>query len=323
MAALFTDPSRVPKSFKDSVLSALTAGLSEPEVVLAHVDAIATCVVQGRLGRMDRAALIGAVTKLPQQFEDVAETVLQFMKIVYTVEPSLVIHFTPAWIDKLLACEDSDSEEAALQWLDQHITQQVLPVRASTDDDVEAKLVYDRTVTVKTLAARLMHNLHVSYQQYGDGGEYETTIAALERCRKWLAQLVHNAQVQLDMEQPNDGTSVSQVRNSSEQRDDEKGTAARLGGMESFEDWQQVVVDAGEILEQCEQTLKDFQAWLQVRSPGLALRHRRNKGARSGISSDGDEYNDAEADDDDVETGDEDWLSDRDDDAGELSMPET
>lgn len=287
LVALLMDESRTNKQLADLVYLSVLFGLREDEFP-ACVDAVFFCITNGNIKEDRKTTLVSAVAQLPEFFEDVAETVLTFMTKAYFVEPATVYMSLTTWAGKLLQCDDSESEDATLKWLETHLFRRF---RLTVINDHELALEYSKTMAIKGLAGMLMHMLEIGRQSGADYDDFERVMEALRACGDWLTDFVEAIKAR------------TEKRNSPGCTFDDSSEASSTELAETTEKFAEAADDAKALLEVYSTVSFLISDWsdCNVYDTNLRARDRRGGSVRSSM--------------DDLDTslegsGDEDWTSD-------------
>ncbi|KAL1296685.1 hypothetical protein AAFC00_000161 [Neodothiora populina] len=186
LVSLLTDCTRVDKSLIEGVCRSLQQGLGREGSYGSYVDVIRYCIARGRMPHDHLCALVKAVAHLADTFEDAAETILIFMKRVYPGQALPVLQTCYIWANKLLACDDTDTERATLQWMGAHIFSSDPITSPLTEQGL--KLDHVHVMAIKSLAATLMHTVQEGHDRNGEYANFENAIDALKKCADWLVR---------------------------------------------------------------------------------------------------------------------------------------
>ena len=216
----------------------------------AYLEAIACCMTSTSMTTKQMYALMVAVSDLPKRFEDTAEGVLRFMTKFSSVEPCTVISFVVRWAEKLLVCEDSDSEEAALRWLKTYLFRHT--TLSSMSGTEGYRLDVQRTTTITALAGVLMGILRDAQEKKFDSEDYERAIDALTACMAWLGDFTKTVN---DHKSDTSGVGTRVIEEGT-------NTSTSITAASTVE-MEELAVDASEVLEQCADTIMSLADWSQ------------------------------------------------------------
>jgi len=271
LVALLSNQTRVSKGLLEPVYLTLQGGLRD-ETTCVYMDIVAYCIAHGNMPLKYQHSLIEAVAQLPEEFEDMSESVLKFMTRVYHKEPLKVLDLVTRWADKMLACEDSESEEAVVEWLKVHLFRHSLDAEAPSGEGL--RLEYQRMMTIKTLAGILMETLKKARDKRLDYDDYERAVDALQLCVTWLKE---SGKMMKDR--------LERGHDTHEESDDMVDDDAQLLALRptlatvSMEDLDEAAVDAGDVVEQCQDMFDALMEWSLRRDNPLAFRDK-DRGAR-------------------------------------------
>lgn len=290
LVTLLTDDSKTDKLLVKAACLALQHGL-EDDGFPVYVEAISHCLSNVKVAPGCRNMLIEAVAKLPEHYEDVAETVLRFMKSVYAVAPIQVLGLVTTWLEKLLVCEDTESEDAALEWLRTQLFSYT-PLTKPYDYET-LTLDYHHSVTVRQLAGFLMQICAHGRNQSADFQEYERVVEALRGCVPWLEGFDDTMRKQYSTDEQDIGADSGETQ-----------MDARV--IARIEDLKEAAMDARDLWQPIQETFRCLNDWSEGEATGMAFTHRyRSLGASYSRTNDADTDGDLAATEDE-----EDWDSD-------------
>jgi len=290
LVTLLADESKTDKLLVKAACLALQHGL-EDDGFPVYVEAISHCLTNVKVAPAYRNMLIEAVASLPEHYEDVAETVLQFMKSVYAVAPIQVLGHVTTWSEKLLLCEDTESEDSALEWLRTQLFSYT-PLTKPYDYET-LTLDYHYSVTVRQLAGFLMQICAHGRNHSAHFEDYERVVDALKGCVPWLEGFDDMMRKQYMTDEQDSGAGSGETE-----------MDARV--IARIEDLKEAAMDANGLWEPIQETFRLLNEWSEGEGTGVAFTHRyRSLGARYPRTNDADTDADLAATEDE-----EDWDSD-------------
>lgn len=276
LVSLLTDQSKTDDQVVKTAVVALKCGLEGIRHTY-YMDVISYCISHGNMAERYKESLIAAVARITDHYEDTAEILTDFMKDVYLREPAYVLKFAPEWADKLLACDDAETEGSTLLWLRRHMLTRWSLVVRFTQRDLTLDLAH--AMATKGLTAKLMYTLQKAHSLQQEYEEFENAAEALRECATWLERFVKAAHEHL---------LPAETESEKQQNNKEILRGETQVDQQTVEDLKEAAADASGILEQCQEVFEWLGDWSEGKESNmLAYRQRYTRDVRAARSMDG------------------------------------
>lgn len=278
LAILLTNPAVVDNRVSESACNAIEKGIRRDNDFASFAAVATACIVSGYIEKRRTVRFIRLVAQLHTLFTGAEDCIMHSMASVFPTEPQLVLDSLRLWVVELLACDDFDLEERALEWLRRNVLS-VDPVKRPFDG-TRIALVISFITALNAVSGQLLAGIKDGYDHRQDHGLYERMIQAFDDCVAWLLKAIHT--IERDLETDSSSLASSETAEETTGREIESDRFPRTpqpSNAQLMENLMEVAQDARDIIEQYERLTEEIRAWPELEISELPLRRQKSQGA--------------------------------------------